>query len=423
MLPSSRIQSLYSDFRNLIELNPDGYRANVNVWKDYLMNTVWKDDVVIRGGSILLRKLTINTHGPPKSIDVVIDQLISEERILPRELFQRGNELTWSLWLKQSLTGLVMDTSYRSRANNDAKYLREDDYVNMDNLKRVYNNVYKVLEENVMSKATRYTDLVFRKQELYDLLKEAIEGKEAYDVLLVYMQKYERIVLVGPDIVKVVDPYVKSLVKNFASDTITEDDENIAELCNALNRLEKHSESLTAHIKDTTKLLKGSINADASKEVQKRYLKMKRLAESNLGRVLTQLSNLMTIKDHIDKSVDNIHLAAALKGSVLTLESINAQIGTVDEVEKLLDRIDDEAAEVDKLNTLLSTSTPVDEDELDKELAQMETDMKNEQQQENKLLNKLSKLEVNDLENPKPKVASPVKKDEKRREEANFVMI
>ena len=65
MLPESRLRSLYSDFRDLKQLNPDGYDANIIQWKDYLIKEVWNDTIIVNGQN-LLEYLSISPYGPPK---------------------------------------------------------------------------------------------------------------------------------------------------------------------------------------------------------------------------------------------------------------------------------------------------------------------------------------------------------------------
>lgn len=88
----TRIPSLYSDFRRLKDSNPDGYEANVNVWKIALINatrtlvpktdkedgsagsagSVVRDDVlVIHSGSKLLDSLSSAKWGRPLGLSAV----------------------------------------------------------------------------------------------------------------------------------------------------------------------------------------------------------------------------------------------------------------------------------------------------------------------------------------------------------------
>ncbi|AET40685.1 phosphatidic acid-binding protein CHM7 Ecym_6305 [Eremothecium cymbalariae DBVPG len=397
MLPESRIVSLYSDFRKLKELNPEGYHANIQVWKHHLIEDVWKDQLVIQGGDDLLLKLNRSNSGFPKSIDIVIDLLVDEGVLIPMDVFTKGRDSGLSSWFRWSVNMLV-DLSWKSRISNNGKYLCNMAYVNLPVMVSRYEATAKVLQEKVLSRATRVTDLIFKKSDFYVLIEECLRGKSEFELILIFLQHYKSTILVDGPVIKVIDPHVFSLVQSFGPDRITENDRAIADIKGAIQTVETQVQKLHIHIHEISRHLRDSINASVSKELQRRYLKLRKLTESNLSRALTQLFNLMEIKDHIDKSVDNLALVGVLSGASKTLKNINKQLGSIEDLEKLLSDVTEQNEVVDEVNFLLSTSVQSNDVDLDQELQQMENEMKQEHYYEKKLLSRLSNLNVRDDE-------------------------
>ncbi|AGO12178.1 AaceriAEL183Cp [[Ashbya] aceris (nom. inval.)] len=412
MLPESRLASLYSDFRKLQELNPDGFQANVLTWKDHLMNTVWRDELLIEGGDELLERLSTKEMGFPKSIDVAIDQLVMDRRLVPLGRFVRGPDFGLLSWVRWTLHKVV-DLSWRSRARESGRYLRNCAYVNMDVLAARQSAVEVALEERVVARATRYTDLVFSREEFYGVVREALRGRDEYDVVLADLDKHRKAILVDGDVVKVVMPAVRALVQPFGPDRVTANDRHIAEFKGSLRLAERQVQAIHGHVEETARALRGAVAAGAARDVQRRYLRMNKLAQASLSRALSQFTNLMEIKDHIDKSVDNLHLVEVLSGASRALADINRQIGSLDDVERLLDDVHEHMEDGERISGALTASVAEDDGELDSELAAMERDLQQEQQQEEKLLGVLERLQVSDKTPPAPaRAASPVKEAE-----------
>lgn len=398
----SRIPSLYSDFRALKDLNPHGYEANVAEWRNYLLHDFDQGSLTIECGPKLLGKLEVENYGAPKSIDPVLDQLVADGLLISLEEFNRGssNAHVIKSMLRWTISKTLMDLSFKSRANNSSKYLKEVTFVIKPRLEDKYCLIQQNLQSLVFEKAAGLTDLIFSKQEFYKIGKfnEALKSWSEYEIMLTYLESYQNIIVTKEDVVKVIDPRVKDIITPFEPESITENDEAVASVKSSISRINVQIKDLNSKISHYTSLLNESLKSGSQREVQKKYLKTKKILESNLSHCLDNLQNLLHVKSQIDKSADNLHLYESISLSTEAMKSINKQIGGIDEVEMAISKFEDQSNDVNEMNDRLLEISGYDynEEEIDEELARMEKEQEKQSTEEENVLHKLANLEVED---------------------------
>lgn len=449
-LPKSRLESLYKDFRYLKELNIDGYNANIDTWKEFLVKKyfVQQNLIVFQCGFQFLNNLRLPPYGYPKSIDVVLESLIKDGYMVPLKDFidgdadilldvetnsDNGNRLKfWSYvqWFSSIL-------SFDNNSNNTNKfssnnksitrveenhreegicYLKECQYVLIDQLQKRYDTIYDIMKKNILSNSLTITNIVFTEEEF--LLKsgiiEVVPRKNKNDVkaLLIYMDKYKNIIRQNDNIIKIIDSSIcGSLIKTDADKIITDNDRNIVDVKVGIFNLKQQIEKLRSELKD----LKDKENANKQDHMffssSRSKLRVQR-TEQVLIKYLTQLvdglANLQTIRRQLDMCGTNKMLVETLTRSNEVIKNINKYIGSVEKVEELLELINEETIKSEEINNLL---TKKDEDEeidenIEEELNRLEMDGKKNvmdlEEEENKmdsLMNKLNDLNVKDSVN------------------------
>lgn len=194
------------------------------------------------------------------------------------------------------------------------------------------------------------------------------------------------------------DPRVKDIITPFEPESITENDKAIASVKSSISRINVQIKDLNSKIPHYTSLLNESLKSGSQREVQKKYLKTKKILESNLSHCLDNLQNLLHVKSQIDKSADNLHLYESISLSTEAMKSINKQIGGIDEVERAISKFEDQSNDVNEMNDKLLEISGYDynEEEIDEELARIEKEQEKQSTEEENVLHKLANLEVED---------------------------
>lgn len=158
-LPTSRLPSLYNDFRPLEQLNPDGYEANISTWRDYLLERYINKSTKITFtiGKTFLQELNHEVYGVPKSIDIAIDVLVNEGNLIPLELFNLGGmdiDNTKRGFWKWIRSWKGYNNSYKSRKDETSFYLKEDEFIIRANLNKDYQRFYEILKRSILTEAS-----------------------------------------------------------------------------------------------------------------------------------------------------------------------------------------------------------------------------------------------------------------------------
>ncbi|CAI1512155.1 hypothetical protein SEUBUCD646_0J01590 [Saccharomyces eubayanus] len=441
-LPESRLPSLYRDFRPLKDLNPDGYDANINTWKEYLRERYLScsGKVTFAIGTRLLQELTHEVYGVPKSIDMVIDALVSEGDLVPMEVFHRGglysdnNKLGFWRWIR-NWKGST--NTYRSRRDESNFYLKEDEFVIKTRLEKEYQRFHDLLKNSVFTKASTITDLVFT---VNDFVTEESIGPffETYNemakkVFLFFLENYKHVIISKDNVVKIIAPEVEDVISRFSTD-VTENDVRIATVKVGILNISKQITRLRKEIDKSGARLNDPEFNDLPNKIRIEYKQTRLLSERHLSKLLKFQNNLAEVRSQIDTSLTNAMLFQTLSESNEVIKSINGYIGSTEKVEDLLEEIKEGHDRTEEINDLLTnykTGQDNEEDEeIERELERLQIDEmnKNRENDSNRnadeskessnedLLDRLNSLKIDTSE-------EPVKNDTSQDKERRKVMV
>ncbi|KAK5779292.1 phosphatidic acid-binding protein CHM7 PWA37_004164 [Arxiozyma heterogenica] len=457
-LPKSRLESLYKDFRYLKELNIDGYNANIDTWKEFLIKKYFvnKNIIVFQSGSRFLNTLILPQYGYPKSIDVVLDSLILDGYMVPLDDFINGdadillnintnndNGNKVKFWDYIQWFSSILSFDYNNNSNNfsfnnksitrieknygstSSCYLKECQYVLRNQLQKKYNTIYDILKRNILNDPLTITNIVFSEDEF--LMKSGIRNSISYQdkndikVLLIYMDRYKNIIRCKDSIIKVIDSSISgTLITNDIDKTITDNDKNIVHVKVGISNLKQQIKKLRLELKDLKDKEKANEQDGVilSSRYKLRVQRSKQLLIKYLTQLLDGLAKLQIIRQQLDICGTNKMLVEILVSSNEVLKSINSYIGSAEKVEELLETINEESDKSEKINDLLTRkeedkNIEADiEEELDKlEMAENKNiiDLQEENKMES-LVNKLNELNVKETIN-KDTESSPKKKE------------
>ncbi|CAR30459.1 phosphatidic acid-binding protein CHM7 [Lachancea thermotolerans CBS 6340] len=393
-LSKSRLTSLYSDFRKLKDLNPEGYEANVRYWRHLLLDEVFSDKLICQCGSELLKELSDKELGPPKCLDTALDSLISDGLLIAKERFKRNNNSkilkAFSWTIGYILAGRSQATT---RTSEGANYLRDADFVVLPTTKRKSLQAEQRMRSSICKKAIRYSDLIFSKLEFCKIvgMEENLQGWNEFEIVLMYMETYMGVIVTDCNTVKVCTRDMAPLLAKFDFNFISENDRNIASVKETYSILQFQVSMLEDRIRERKQVLAECIKSDKPKDLQRLHLRAKKLLERNLTTACRNLQNIETLKSDIEMSLDNVNLRNTLLASRDVMSNVSAELGDTESVEKLLDEISLERSKNEEISDILAGKLDDQNDEqLNEELEELDAEVKKEQE----VTRELSKLKI-----------------------------
>ncbi|KAK8145053.1 hypothetical protein G3M48_004958 [Beauveria asiatica] len=382
----ARLPALYADFRPQRTLNPDGYSANVTAWR-HALSLLARRGLLSQGANTnililtlddsLLRKLESRQFGQPLALGTVVRESIVASAMFPvqtflqaqQSVFQRSwSGVPWAImgWTLRQI-GLV------DPARGDDR-LPKGQYVLLENVEAAAKQF-----NDIMAEHTSKFDRVFTKSQFYntfasDLIDSQRLSEADMNVLLCYLSRDKGLIEYDGRIVR---------VKGVGDQSgITEDDKAIASLKEVTLKVKHQADLLSARI-DELELDAKKALARKNKVSALAALRQKKAAEQTLSTRYATLNQLEETANKIEQAADNVAVVRALEASSGVLRSLNAQVGTPDKVDTVMDELRERVADTEELAALLAESTgaPVDEGEIDDELAEMEREARDKEEE------------------------------------------
>lgn len=451
---NTRINSLYSDFRKMELVNPEGFNANINAWKAALAKAVgegnmFPDSLIISAGPDLIAKFETSSNGVPLALDVVFDQLVAKKQLIPLHEFIKPNRtsiyyqpkwysiptpstvVTWAL----SKTGLYNPTWKSSGSSLGS--LKQEQYVYVAGVEAVSKALLNQLKKDITSPSSErlsknsaahpiheivtfgapsgYTRSVFTRDLFYTIYSEveippntppynlskntpkSIDlTSHDLDVLLSYLSIDNPKISVSQDVVKV------NINSTSAKDLepISEKDRAVANLRDTVEQVCHRTNALSAHIDTCDSKIRKILASSSSnrQSLAKSILKSRKLAQQTQNATLSMLTKLEQTLASIDSAVSNVDVMEALNQGVSILSDLNKQVGGAEKAAQLVDDLDDAIADTEEIGQQIGalTSSAVDEDQVEDELDQM---LKEEQDKKQEKENEQKQKSAEDLKN------------------------
>lgn len=377
-LPETRLNSLYKDFRSLKQLNEDGYIANINIWQDYILNRYEPNSVVVPMGNTFLQDLQLQNHGVPKSIDVVLDQMILNGILIPAPIFLKKSEFPTSRsnvfdWVSSYLP---FKKSFVSRVSDGKdNYLKTLDLVNKRRLEIKFEMIYKLIKEKIIIKATNVSDIIFNTNDFVQLTKmnETLNvTDESVNVMFHFMEHYKKILIKDGNVIKLIDP---TLNENLLIETrITASQKTILNLKNAANTIEAQINKIQDYNVKFKEYKESKPFKELSTTLQKRYETTYELKNKYLIKLVDYSANLHKMQNDLNLAMINKITLDSIGNTHAVIRKINEQIGSIDEVESLLDELEIENSKNEEINDILFGNKT---DQMDKFNDEIEQELSN----------------------------------------------
>ncbi|XXG95109.1 E3 ubiquitin-protein ligase rad18 [Hypoxylon texense] len=374
----ARLPALYSDFRSQRTLNPDGFAANVAAWKRGLSAAALAGYVPSKSttrshltldldNDSLLRSLETKQFGRPLALGTVLQDALANGEMMPLQQFLKARE---SIYHRSwgSLPWAVMSWGLRQVGiGGPGDNLPKGQFVVLHNLEVVS----KAFSEATADRASPF-ERTFSKAHFQRTFAEGILEKQRlsetdFEVMVKFLSRDKNVLVTDGNTIKIRSPAQAEDV------SITEEDSAIASLKELMEDLTRQTEVLNRRIDE--------LNIAAQDAVRRKNriaamaaLKSKKLAEANLSRRHTTLSQLEDVAAKIEQAADNVQLVKVMQSSTVALRNLNAQVGGADKVDAVLDNLREQMGEVDEVGNIIAEAGPaatVDESEVDDEFEAM----------------------------------------------------
>ncbi|CAG8978999.1 hypothetical protein HYALB_00009901 [Hymenoscyphus albidus] len=343
----ARLAALYSDFRHLQTLNPDGYNANITAWQRGLHSALLSGHIPSSSAppnllslSIspsLLRALDTKDWGRPLALGSVVREAVAKHEWIPEMQFQTCEGVV--------PVGEFVILSIVEEAGREFE-------------KRV---------EGIRSRADRVFPRSEMKWRFGDLLGEGrMLSEHDFGVLLKFLQRDRGVLVYDDETVKLCQG---------EREEITEEDTTIVSLKTLIKDLEIQTQVLTKRVEELEITAKDAVTRK-NRVAALAALRSKKLAETTLTKRHATLAQLEEVFNKIEQAADQVELIRVMEASTQALSSLNKAVGGVERVDDVVDQLREQMSQVDEVGNVIAEvgqgATVVDETEVDDELEAME---------------------------------------------------
>lgn len=425
---NSRLNSLYSNFENLSQLNPEGFEANIQAWSNLLISLIQSENTQGSKLSIGSRNpniaqiLALPVLGQPKGLGIVLDELVDRKVLIPYSWYKNSTHSVIaqmshqdslvhyfqpSKWLQWGVHMLGLG-KFRSR--NTSGNLIDERYISWSTLCEIGNFYLQAIRKTI-NNGTRSSGL-FDKTTLHDFIKKNIDPNLStidFEILLLYFSRdieacttrvYEGVT------------YIKFEDVEATDGLINEEDIGIVNLKSTIVKLENRNEELGAKILSISEMMKQMIqskNIINEKQINVRLRNMlltKRVFLTSLEKTSNALNQLTTTLLKINDATSNKFIFDLLSQSSMVLKTLNdsIDIGKVDDLQIELQENYDQTELIS--DALASGVNSTNDEELDAELNQLyeqevtkpssDTERANFKNNDSDLTERLRKMNVNE---------------------------
>ncbi|KAI0173273.1 Snf7-domain-containing protein [Hypoxylon sp. FL1284] len=385
----ARLPALYSDFRSQRTLNPDGFTANVAAWKRGLSSATLAGHVPSKSttrnhltldldGDSLLQSLETKQFGRPLALGTALQDALANEEMMPLQQFLKAKESiyhrSWGTLPWTVMSWGLRQVGIRGPGDNIPK----GQFVMLQNLDIVSRAFSEATADRASPFERTFSKAHFQRTFADGILEKQRLSETDLEVLVKFLSRDKNVLVTDGNTIKI---RKSSQAENVS---ITEEDSAIASLKELMEDLTRQAEALNRRIDE--------LNIAAQDAVRKKNrisamaaLKSKRLAETDLSKRHTTLSQLEDVAAKIQQATDNVQLVKVMQSSTVALRNLNAQVGGADKVDEVLDNLRQEMGEVDEVGNIIAEggAVTVDEAEVDDEFeAMMAEERKKEEEAE-----------------------------------------
>ncbi|KAJ4352291.1 uncharacterized protein N0V89_007639 [Didymosphaeria variabile] len=390
----NRLASLYSDFREQQQTNPEGYLANLNAWKKALEHAAragvlpgsgtTRNLLIIDTGNELSRALQHKDFGLPTCLRDVFQDAIKKGSFVPAQDWMTSTQpiyqKSWFKLPKVSVGGLLSSAWEMGKSSllGPSTQLPAGPFVVVANVEAAAETILKQYRDQPH---TSFADRIFSKPAFLERFGKVLNQEKPItardlDVLLVHLVRDRQALAVERNTVK------------FKADTedhpspVTQEDAAMAELHDAVNKVQARVALLQENVSKTELAAKEAVQLKQLARA-KICLRSKKLAQSSLDHYTNLGMQLEESYMKLQQAADNVGMLDAMKAGAEAMALLNKKVGGAEGVQQVMDSVNEEMATTEEITNIINESaTPIDESEIDDEFAELEKAEKEKQEKE-----------------------------------------
>ncbi|KAF1945251.1 hypothetical protein EJ02DRAFT_339128 [Clathrospora elynae] len=415
-----RLASLYADFRQQLELNPEGYHANIAAWTKALSDAAragvvpmqgnTHDLLNIRAADELARALQHPQYGKPTGLPAVFHEAVQKKEMIPLKDFINSKESIYKTsWIPSPWKVL----QWSLRQVGVLGQPQSPDKLGVGNFVVVKN--VEVAADEILKKMKEYTSTADRVLSRTDFLKRfstalnpaAPLTSKDLEILLVFLARDKQAVSYNAQTIKFKPEHEAVPLP------VTEEDAAIANLRDTLANINAQIPPLMEKI---TAAEAAAREAVAAKQMvrAKAALRSKKLAEGALAQRSDVALQLEQVYTDLQAAADQVEIVEAMRAGAAALKGLNEKVGGAEGVQGVVDAVNEQMAITGEITNIMNeTSQPLDECEIDNEFEALEKAdrEKREKEEAEKTAARLAELEEVERRRREKEAA-----DEKQRE-------
>ncbi|RMZ72564.1 SNF7 family [Pyrenophora seminiperda CCB06] len=375
-----RLASLYADFREQLDINPEGYRANITAWTKALTDAAragviptqgtTHDLLNIRASNALAQALRHPQHGQPTCLPAVFHEAVQRKEMIPMTDFLSSRESIYKAsWIPSPWKVLqwgLRQVGVLGQSQSPPRKLETGDFVVVKNIEVAADEILKKMKEHTSTADRVLSKADFSKRFATVLNPSAPLTTNDVNVLLVFLARDKNAISYNAQTIKFKSEH------EAAPSPVTEQDTAITKLRDTLAKINAEISSLMERISAADAAAREAV-ADKRMVNAKAALRSKKLAENALAQRSDIALQLEQAYADLQHAADQVEIVEAMRAGAAALKILNEKVGGAEGVQGVVDAVNEQITTTEEISNIINeTSQPLDEGEIDDEFEALE---------------------------------------------------
>ncbi|KAF1919840.1 Snf7-domain-containing protein [Ampelomyces quisqualis] len=384
-----RLASLYADFRQQLEVNPEGYHANIAAWTQALTDAAragaiptqgtTHDLLNIRATDELAQALQHPQHGKPTCLPAVFHDAVQNNEMVPMKDFLAATESIYKTsWVPSPWKVLqwgLRQVGVLGQSRSPEK-LSAGNFVVLKNVEVAADDILKKMKEHTSAADRVLSKTDFLKRFALILNPAAPLTTTDLNIILLHLARDKQAISYNAQAIKF-KPELEAV-----PEPITQEDEAIANLRDTLANIHAQIPPLMEKITEADAAAREAVSAKQMIRA-KAALRSKKLAETALAQRTDVTLQLESVYAQLQSAADQVEIVEAMRAGADALKSLNEKVGGAEGVQGVVDAVNEQMATTEEITNIINeTDQPLDEAEIDDEFEALEKAEKEKAEQD-----------------------------------------
>ncbi|KAH7398267.1 Snf7-domain-containing protein [Pyrenochaeta sp. MPI-SDFR-AT-0127] len=383
-----RLASLFADFRQQLDTNPEGYHANIAAWTKALTDAAragvipkqgtTHDLLNIRAADELARALQHPQYGKPTCLPAVFHEAVQKKEMIPLKDFLNSKESIYKTsWIPspwQVLQWSLRQVGVLGQPRSPEK-LDVGNFVVVKNVEVAADEILKKMKDHTSTADRVLSRTDFLKRFSTTLNPTAPLTTSDLNILLVFLARDKQAISYNAQTIKFKPEHEAVPLP------VTEEDAAIANLRDTLANINAQIPPLMEKIAAADAAAREAVAAKQMVRA-KAALRSKKLAENALAQRSDVALQLEAVYTDLQQAADQVEIVEAMRAGAAALKGLNEKVGGAEGVQGVVDAVNEQMATTEEITNIINeTSQPLDEAEIDDEFEALEKAEKEKEEQ------------------------------------------